>query len=280
MSGLAVITVGLDPYIELGPVRLAWHGLTIAIGVLVGGWLAARWLRERGLRTEPLTTMAVILMLGALLGGRAFYLLEHGRLADWGAWSSSRGFTFDGGFIAAAVGLTVYLWRASLPLAYLDAVAAGLPLGVAVGRIGDVINGEHYGPATTFLLGVRNTNPAADTPSTAVAYHSGGLYEVLLGLAVFAIVWPMRGRLATRPLRTTFTVLALFSIGRFFEFFLRSDSPAATLGLNSAQWTSLALLAVAVAGLVWSHRRAPVAGPEREFEREVTDGRRSATPQR
>ena len=45
---------------------------------------------------------------------------------------------------------------------------------VAVGRLGDVINGEHYGPETTFLLGVRNSHPEADVPSHAVAYHSGG----------------------------------------------------------------------------------------------------------
>ena len=32
--------------------------------------------------------------------------------------------------------------------------AFGLPLGIAIGRIGDVINGEHYGPATNFFLGV------------------------------------------------------------------------------------------------------------------------------
>lgn len=253
----AVITIGIDPYIHLGPVRLAWHGLTIAIGVLAGGLLAARWLRERRLDTEPLMTIAIILMLAALIGGRLFYLAEHGRIAEAGAWFTTRGFTFDGGFIAAALGIGIYLWRSGLSVRYLDAVAAGLPLGVAIGRIGDVINGEHYGPATTFFLGVRNSNPAADAPTTTLAYHSGGLYEVLLGLLIFAIVWPLRARLAMTPLRTTFTVLALFSVGRFFEFFARSDSPDVALSLSSAQWTSLGLLAVALGGLWWSSRRYP-----------------------
>jgi prolipoprotein diacylglyceryltransferase len=43
-------------------------------------------------------------------------------------------------------------------------------------------------------------------------------------------------------------VLALLSVGRFFEFFLRSDSADLALGLEIAQWTSLVLLAVAAAG--------------------------------
>jgi prolipoprotein diacylglyceryltransferase len=42
--------------------------------------------------------------------------------------------------------------------------------------------------------------------------------------------------------------VALFSLGRFFEFFARSDSPEFALGLNNAQWTSLGLLLVALVG--------------------------------
>jgi prolipoprotein diacylglyceryltransferase len=43
-------------------------------------------------------------------------------------------------------------------------------------------------------------------------------------------------------------VIALFAVGRFCEFFLRSDSAELALGLEIAQWTSLLLLAVAAAG--------------------------------
>jgi len=50
---------------------------------------------------------------------------------------SGRGFTFDGGVILAAVLIAVYVHRQRLPGWYMDAGAAGLPLGVAIGRIGD-----------------------------------------------------------------------------------------------------------------------------------------------
>jgi phosphatidylglycerol---prolipoprotein diacylglyceryl transferase len=135
-----------------------------------------------------------------------------------------------------------------LSLSYLDAIAAGLPLGLAIGRIGDVINGEHYGPPSNFFLAVRNNHPEALTPNPDLAYHSGGLYEVLIGAIVFVVIWPLRKRLQPRPLALMWLMLALLALGRFAEFFLRSDSDDLALGLETAQWTSLLLLTVAAAG--------------------------------
>lgn len=253
---VSVISIGIDPTIELGPITLAWHGLTIAIGIGIGGLAAASDAKRRGLDPERLYPMGLILVLAALVGGRAFFLLEHDQLTDPGSWFGSTGFTFYGGFIAAAAGIAIYVWRQRLDLSYLDAIAAGLPLGIAIGRIGDIINGEHFGEATDFFLGVQNTHPDALTPSPDVAYHSGGLYEVLLASIVFAIVWPLRKRI-TRPLALMWLVIGLFAVGRFFQFFVRSDSDDLALGLETAQWTSLALLAVAIAGAWWTLTREP-----------------------
>jgi phosphatidylglycerol---prolipoprotein diacylglyceryl transferase len=253
-----VITIGIDPTIDIGPVTIAWHGLTIAIGILIGSLAAAYDARWRGLDPQRLYAIAMIVLVGALVGGRAFYLLEHGQLADAGAWFASTGFTFWGGFIAAGFGIAYYVRRERLSAFYLDAIAAGLPLGIAVGRIGDVINGEHYGPATDFFLGVRNTHPDALTPSPELAYHSGGLYEVMLSAIVFAIAWPLRKRVK-QPLTLMWLVIALLAGGRFFEFFVRSDSADLALGLETAQWTSLALLAVAIVGAWLSAGRQPAA---------------------
>src|SRR6266545_2444108 len=222
---LAVITIRIDPEIHLGPLNIAWHGLTIALGVLAGGLLALRWMRRHGLAPEPLYAIGALLALGGIVGGRIFYVAEHG-----GAVLGTRGFTFDGGVILATVLIAAYVWRRRLSLRYLDAVAVGLPLGVAIGRIGDVINGEHYGPRSDFFLAVRNAHPDALTPNPHFAYQNGGLYEVLLALAILAVVWPLRNRIRT-PLMLVWLVLGLFTAGRFLEFFLRSDSPQLALGL-------------------------------------------------
>ncbi|MGH2746048.1 MAG: prolipoprotein diacylglyceryl transferase [Thermoleophilaceae bacterium] len=270
-----VITIGIDPTIEIGPVTIAWHGLTIAVGILIGSLAAAYDARRRGLDPQRLYAIAMIVVVGALVGGRAFYLLEHGRLGDPDAWFATTGFTFYGGFVAAALGIAYYVWRERLSALYFDAIAAGLPLGIAVGRLGDVINGEHYGPATDFFLGVRNTHPDALTPSRELAYHSGGLYEVMIGAIVFAIAWPLRKRLH-RPLALMWLVIGMLAVGRFFEFFLRSDSADLALGLETAQWTSLALLVVAAAGAWLSVRRRPAA--RRSELASIGRGRRPASP--
>lgn len=148
----------------------------------------------------------------------------------------------------------MYVRRKRLSLRYLDAVAVGFALGLGIGRIGDVINGEHYGPASDLFLAVRNTHPQADTPDPAVAFHSGGLYEVLLGTAIFALLWPLRDRFS-RPTMLLWAVVALYAAGRFVESFFRLDSPELALGLSGPQWTSILLLLVAGLGALWARRR-------------------------
>jgi phosphatidylglycerol:prolipoprotein diacylglycerol transferase len=270
---IATISIGVDPEVQLGPVTIAWHGATIAVGILMGLALARREARRRGIDPEPLSTIGVILVIAGLVGGRAFFLAQHGGLGDPEAWLGSRGFTFYGGFLLVAVGVFLYArWR-RLNAAYVDLVALGFPLGYAVGRIGDIINGEHYGPATTFFLGVRNTHPEAEVPSNALAYHSGGLYEALIGLTVFAVAWLVRDRLRTGGM--VCLVVGLLATGRFFEFFIRSDSATAALGLETAQWVSLALMVAAALGVLLSGRLdAKRTGAEGPALAEPSPGRR------
>ncbi len=257
LQSLAVITIGIDPEIHLGPVTFAWHGLTIAIGIAVGFFAASRWTRARGLDTDPLVELAALLAFGGLVGGRIFYVLEHG-----GPLFGTRGFTFDGGFILAGLLLWFWVRRKHLDIRYLDAIALWLPLGVAIGRIGDVINGEHYGAANTAFYAVRNSNPDALTPDPHLAYENGGLFEVALALFVLTAMLILQ-RYLKRPGDLAWAVVGLFALGRFFEFFLRSDSPNLALGLSNAQWTSLGLLAGAVIGrsiAVHRSQATPAAG--------------------
>ena len=244
---ISVISIGIDPTIELGPLTLAWHGITIALGIVIGALVAGRYARERDLTSVPLYDIGIIAAVAGLVGGKLFWVAEEGALLDPGRWFTTTGFTFYGGLLLAAFAIALYVRIKRIDLAYLDVAAVGLPLGVAIGRIGDVINGEHYGPPSDWLLAVRNTHPDAGVPSPDVAYHSGGLYEVVLGLAIFALVWPLRHRVRGR-LNLLWLVIALFAAGRFAEFFFRSDSPETTLGLATTQWVSLVILVAAGVG--------------------------------
>ncbi len=239
---LQIITIGIDPEIHTGPVTVAWHGLTIGLGFLAGGLVAGRYVQEMKLETDRLYVIGILAIGGGIVGSRVFYVIEHG-----GPILGTLGFTFAGGLILAGLLVAAYVRRASLSGIYLDAVALALPLGVAVGRIGDVINGEHFGPQSNFFLAVRNSHPDALTPDMNLAYQNGGLYEVLLGLLIFSLVWPLRHRFRHTG-SIAWLVLAAYATGRFFEFFVRSDSPSLALGLDNAQWTSVVLLVVAIVG--------------------------------
>jgi len=126
--GPAVITIDIDPEIHLGPLTLAWHGITIALGIVIGAVAASHWLRERGLNTEPMYNIGALAALGGIVGARIFYLFEHdpGGLVSPSRLFSSHGFTFDGGIILAAVLIALYVRRTGLSGRYLDAGAAGL----------------------------------------------------------------------------------------------------------------------------------------------------------
>lgn len=256
----ATITIGIDPELSLGPVTVAWHGLMIAVGIVVGGWLAARYARERRLHSEEILNLVLVIVLSGIVGARAFYLLENDTMAlvEPGEWFGGRGYSFYGAILLGVPAVALYLRYRRLGPRYLDALASGFPLGMAVGRIGDVINGEHFGPVSELPWAFRYTHPEAEVPSNELAYHSGGFYEVVLALAMLAVVWPLRHRLR-RPGLLLWLVIALYSAGRFAMFFVRSDSEMLALGLNGAQWTSLALLTVAVGAIWLTAKRSAVA---------------------
>lgn len=253
LDTLSAITVGIDPTIELGSITLAWHGLAIAAGVLVGSRPAARYARERGLEPERLASAALVMALAGMVGARLQFLAETDGLLRPERWLGTRGFSFNGALIMATAAIAMYLWLRRLSPRYLDAVAVGFPLGMAIGRIGDVINGEHTGPPTDAPWGLRYPHPDAEAPTAVLAYHSGGLYELLIAAAIFAVAWPLRHRLR-HPTMMVWAVLALYAVGRFFEFFYRLDSPEVALGLSGAQWTSLGLFAAAALGMLWAAR--------------------------
>lgn len=256
------ITIDIDPMLRLGPVALAWHGIAIAVGIVVGAWLARRYARERGLDRETLLDLVLVIALAGIVGSRVLYLIldEPGALLRPVDWLGTRGFAFYGALIFGTAAVGAVLARRRLSLSYLDALAAGFPLGMAVGRLGDLISGEHHGSVTTVPWGVRYLHPDAEVPGSTLAYHSGALYEIVVALAMLAVVWPLRHRFR-RPGMLLWTVIALYGAGRFVIFFWRSDTDAFALGINAAQATSLALVATAGLAALWTALRARRAGP-------------------
>jgi phosphatidylglycerol:prolipoprotein diacylglycerol transferase len=245
-----MITIGIDPIlISIGPFSLAWHGLFTAIAVAAGVWLAARLAPRAGLARERLYDIALWTIPGGIVGARLIHVIDY-----WGFYSANPGaiFSFWAGGVSiwgAILGGTItgllFARIKGFPIGhYADIAALGLILAQAVGRIGDIINGEHISRATSLPWGVVYTHPnspAYGLPPT----HPAVAYELFMDLLIFGVLWKLRGRI--RPGGTLFLFyLTLYSTGRFFLSFLRLDSNTVLLSLNQAQWISLLVLAIAL----------------------------------
>lgn len=254
---LTTITLPTGDRFDVGPLAIPWHGLLTAIGIVTAVAVALRYARERELSEDRLLGLVVVIVLFGMIGARLFYLVEQdpGALLRPGDWLGTNGFSFYGAIMAAIPAGLLYLRKSEERLSLLDAAASGFGLGMAIGRIGDVLIGEHLGDVSDLPWALQYSNPDAVAPSLDQAYQPGPLYESLLGLAIFLFVWPRRDRF--RPPGTLLAVVVgMYALGRFGLFFLRNDSDELLAGLSNAQVTSL-LLAIAAFGLAaWLRRGA------------------------
>jgi phosphatidylglycerol:prolipoprotein diacylglycerol transferase len=260
MSSPAVITISIAPELDLGPVSISWHGLFIALGILVAFAFSTRFGRERGLDENRLFTLVTVVVLAGIVGARALFLLEHGDLLRPAEWFGTTGFSFYGALVAGGGAAVAYALRTRIGLVYADAMAAGFGLGMAIGRIGDILAGEHFGQPSDLPWAIQYSNPDSMVPSTEVAYHSGALYESLLGLLIFAVIWPRRDRFR-HPGSLLASVVGLYSLGRFVIFFWRVDSETVVAGLDGAQLISLGLVAASAVALLIIQRRPLLPQP-------------------
>lgn len=259
-----MITVSIDPIIfSFGHFMLRWYSLIVLAAIVAGIWVAGREAERKGLNKEDFYDLVLWIMPGGILGARLLHVLDHwshfaanpirmlyvweGGLAIWGG--------VLGGLLAGALFARRRGWSL---LTLLDTVAPGLVLGQALGRVACVITGDAVGKPTGGPFGLAYTQPGAMVPELGVYYTPTPIYEMLMNLAIFAVVWKLRRR--PLPDGMLFLVyLLLYAGGRFVITFWSSYQTVA-LGLNQAQLISLAALFVGLPWLVYLLRkRAPRA---------------------
>lgn len=274
MTQLLGITIGMNP--NLGTVfglLITWHGVFTAIGIIAGVWLAVRIAESPrvGIDVDTAYTIGMIVVFCGIVGARALYVIE--RYGDSPQLDSvvdifritEGGISIYGAIIGGAIGGWAWgLYRKLPAAAGADAAAFGMLLGLAIGRMGDIINGEHFAKATDLPWGIVYThvNSAGFEHSIVMGpTHPAVAYEMLGDLAiigVLAILWKFRP-----PSGVIFASAFLFyAIMRFFVSYLRLDSKEPALGLTVPQLTSLLVIALAVPLLLYFFKRRP---PERRW---------------
>jgi phosphatidylglycerol---prolipoprotein diacylglyceryl transferase len=261
------IVIDLNPNLfRIGPFLITWHGVFAVLGILAGARLGL-WLLEKDGVDTTRSADGVAWMVGlGLVGARLLYVWENFRLFAGGQILrvfalTEGGISQWGGLFGAMAG--AYVWARRGRFSYwklIDASGAAAMVGLAVGRIGDVINGEHHGTPTGAPWGVEYVNPAT-LGEPGVVVHPEVAYEMVLTLVLLGALLPFHQRLKARLPDGVLGLiyLGLYAIGRFFLSFYRTD-PAVFAGLRQAQLASLLMVAIAAVAIPLLFRRARGGG--------------------
>lgn len=253
-----MLDLPFDPELVLGPLRIAWHSVFALAGMIVGAAVGIRCARP-WLTWADGYLVAVAGIGGGLVGARLFHVIDQWQLyggdplAALQIWAG--GSSIVGGIAGGVVAGAFTIRRLRIPLApALDGTIVGLPLGMAIGRIGDIINGEHHATACAGLPWcVRYTAPA--TLGQRDYVHPAVAYELLLDLAIVAVLLyllPRAERLGLRG-RLAFVFVGLYGVARLALGAIRLD-PVFVLGISQADLVALAFIALALPVILWSYR--------------------------
>jgi phosphatidylglycerol:prolipoprotein diacylglycerol transferase len=246
-----MITISLDPILlSIGHFHLRWYSLIVMTAFFVGVWLAVREAGRKGFNKDAIYNNVLWIVFAGLIGARLFHVIDHwpdeftanpisvlyfweGGLAIWGG--------IIGGLAAVVVLARLNGWR--LPR-LLDAFVPGVVLAQAIGRIACIITGDSVGKATSGPFGFAYTSPNAMVSQLGVYYTPTPVYEILMNLTIFALLWSLRKKnLPDGVLALIY--LAMYSFVRFFVAFTSAYQIVA-FGLNQAQLISILVFAVSL----------------------------------
>ena len=262
-----LIKIGIDPVlVTIGGLKIHWYGIMIALGLYAGIQVALRDAPRRGINKDQLMNVALLAAVLGILGGRLYYVIQnnpsfylHHPAQILAVWQG--GMAFFGAIFGGGLALVISAWRWRMPLwSLLDIGALGLTIGQAIGRVGNIINGDIVGYRTNGW-GFEYTNPNTfGPPNTPV--QPASLYELLISLALFLVLWNLRTRIHPEGM-LAMIYLVLYSISQFFIFFVR-DNVVILGGLKQAQVTSLIVVALTLPVIAYLLRKARLNPPREE----------------
>ncbi|HDP4520140.1 TPA: prolipoprotein diacylglyceryl transferase [Staphylococcus aureus] len=242
---------------NLGPLSVRWYGIIIAVGILLGYFVAQRALVKAGLHKDTLVDIIFYSALFGFIAARIYFVIFqwpyyaenpseiikiwHGGIAIHGG--------LIGGFIA---GVIVCKVKNLNPFQIGDIVAPSIILAQGIGRWGNFMNHEaHGGPVSrAFLEQLHLPNFIIENMYiNGQYYHPTFLYESIWDVAGFIILVNIRKHLKLGE--TFFLYLTWYSIGRFFIEGLRTDSLMLTSNIRVAQLVSILLILISISLIVY-----------------------------
>jgi len=296
----------ISPTVNIGPLTVHWYGVIIVLGALSGAYIASLEAKRRGEDPEMVWNVLVWCLIGGILGARLYHVLSSPQGTEIGIryylvtnpfetvpvlglaipfptalmiWRGGLG--IFGGIAGGALALIIFARRNHLfPIArWLDIAAPGVVLAQAIGRWGNFVNQELYGPATTLPWGIpidarHRIPPFTDLtrfPLETTRFHPLFIYEALWNLGVFIALMVIGRRFEDRLKDGDIFSLYLigYGLGRILVESLRPD--AWLIGsVPTAQIVSAGLIVLGVVLMVW-HRRGGEEKVRKQGNRRVSD---------
>ncbi|ULV70931.1 prolipoprotein diacylglyceryl transferase [Staphylococcus aureus] len=248
----------IDPVaFNFGPLSVRWYGIIIAVGILLGYFVAQRALVKAGLHKDTLVDIIFYSALFGFIAARIYFVIFqwpyyaenpgeiikiwHGGIAIHGG--------LIGGFIA---GVIVCKVKNLNPFQIGDIVAPSIILAQGIGRWGNFMNHEaHGGPVSrAFLEQLHLPNFIIENMYiNGQYYHPTFLYESIWDVAGFIILVNIRKHLKLGE--TFFLYLTWYSFGRFFIEVLRTDSLMLTSNIRVAQLVSILLILISISLIIY-----------------------------
>ena len=299
MDILAVISIPFDPdIIRRAGFVLSWHGFFTVVAVAVAVYLTWRWGRNDGLNGDGILSAATWCIIGGIIGARLLHVIDfwddvyqYQPLRVIYFWSG--GIAIFGAYLGGFAGGAAYILLRNAPRVHricdnaalrwtgmhrpfpelpsvphlADIAAPALLIALAIGRIGDVINGEHWSSYSDLPWAWVYTDPDS-LGFGRPASHPAVAYELIFCLIWAGVLWMLKDRI--RPRGMLFALFfAGYSAGRFFISFLREEQNTYIFGFNEAQLVALAIMAVTAPLLIYKARlvRRPGTGGGRAAAR-------------
>jgi phosphatidylglycerol:prolipoprotein diacylglycerol transferase len=289
----------IDPIaVQVGPLQLHWYGIIIASAVLIAAMLGSRVARWVGENPEDGWSMLLWVVVAAVIGARIYHVIH-----EWESTYSQnlalipqvwRGGIGIPGAVAGGA-LAIWIWtriRGANTARWLDIFAPALLLGQAIGRLGNFVNQELYGPPTTLPWGIpidaAHRVPPWDNlaayPLETTRFVPLFAYEAVLNLIGMAVLLFVIRRFGPRLFAGDVALLYIMWYGAVrsgLETFRTNNWVIA--GVPTAIWLGVIGFVLAGAWLIIRHRRglgSPLIRPPTEHADEETDAaaeRRAST---
>ena len=197
----------IDPIaLQLGPLSVHWYGIIMATAILAGAWLGTNEARRRGENPEVGWSMLLWTVAGGVIGARIYHVIH-----QWDFYSANislipavwnGGLGIPGAVVGGVTAIWAYTRVRHLPTGrWFDIFVMALPLGQAIGRLGNFVNQELYGPPTDLPWGIpisaaHRVGDWANLnlyPEATTRFHPLFAYEAIASLLTLgAMIWISR----------------------------------------------------------------------------------------